>query len=77
LKKGVAEGLRLKPGDTQTIYDIIKEAHGAGVKFICCSPTLDLFDFHKSDLIPECDRIVGGAYLIEAVMEGGAKVLTY
>lgn len=77
LKKGVAEGLRLKAGDKQTIYDIIKEAHSAGVKFICCSPSLDLFEFHKSDLIPECDRIVGGAYLIEAVMEGEAKVLTY
>lgn len=77
LKKGVAESLRLKPGDKQTIYDIIKDAHEAGVKFVCCSPSLDLFEFQKSDLIPECDRIVGGAYLIEAVMEGGAKVLTY
>ncbi len=77
LKKGVAEHLRLKAGDKQTIYDIIKQAHDAGVKFICCSPSLDLFDFQKSDLIPECDRIVGGAYLIEAVMEGDVKVLTY
>ena len=77
MKQGVAQGLKLKSTDSRTIYDIIKDAHGAGVKFICCSPSLDLFDFQKSDLIPECDRIVGGAYLIEAVMEGTSKVLTY
>jgi uncharacterized protein len=77
MKQGVAEGLKLKASDSRTIYDIIKDAHAAGVKFICCSPSLDLFDFQKSDLIPECDRIVGGAYLIEAVMEGSSKVLTY
>ena len=77
MKQGVAQGLKLKPSDSRTIYDIIRDAHTAGVKFICCSPTLDLFDFQKSDLIPECDRIVGGAYLIEAVMEGSSKVLTY
>ncbi len=77
MKQGVAQGLKLKASDSRTIYDIIRDAHGAGVKFICCSPSLDLFDFQKSDLIPECDRIVGGAYLIEAVMEGSSKVLTY
>ena len=77
MRKGVAQELRLKPADKQTVYDIIKQAHDAGVKFICCSPSLDLFDFQKADLIPECDRIVGGAYLIEAVMEGDTKVLTY
>lgn len=77
LKQGVAQGLKVKATDSRTVYDIIKDAHTAGVKFICCSPSLDLFDFQKSDLIPECDRIVGGAYLIEAVMEGSCKVLTY
>ena len=77
MRKGVAQELRLKPADKQTVYDIIKQAHDAGVKFICCSPSLDLFDFQKADLIPECDRIVGGAYLIEAVMEGDTKELTY
>lgn len=74
---GVAEGLRLKDGDPKTIYDFIKEAHEAGVKFLCCSPALDLFGFHKEDLIPECDGIVGGVYLVEEIMESDAKVLTY
>ena len=49
----------------------------AGVKFYCCSPNLDLFDMSKDDLIPECSGIVGGAHLIEEVMETDAKVLTY
>ena len=32
----------------------------------------------EEDLIPECEGIVGGAYLIEEVMEDDdARVLTY
>jgi predicted peroxiredoxin len=29
------------------------------------------------DLIPECAGIVGGAYLVEEIMESDCKVLTY
>jgi hypothetical protein len=29
------------------------------------------------DLIPECEGVVGGAHLIEQVMEGDCKVMTY
>ena len=78
MKKGVAEKLVVKPGSPKTVYDFIKEAHEAGVKFYCCSPNLDLFDMTKEDLIPECSGIVGGAYLIEEVMENDdCKILTY
>ena len=78
MKKGVAEKLVVKEGSPKTVYDFIKEAHEAGVKFLCCSPNLDLFDMTKEDLIPECSGIVGGAYVIEAVMEGdNTKVLSY
>ena len=31
----------------------------------------------KEDLIPECEGIVGGAHLIEEVMEGDCRVLSY
>ncbi len=49
-----------------------------GVKFLSCSPNLDLFDMTKEDMIPECSGIVGGAYLIEQIMEDDdCKVLTY
>ncbi len=78
MKKGVAEALVVKPGSPKTVYDFIKEAHEAGVKFYCCSPNLDLFDMTEQDLIPECAGIVGGAYLIERVMEeDDVRVLTY
>ena len=77
MRKGVAEKLRVKEGSPKTVYDFIKDAHEAGAKFYCCSPNLDLFDMTKEDLIPECEGVIGGAYLIEAVMEDDAKVLTY
>jgi len=77
LKKGVAEKLHIKEGSPKTVYDFIKEAHEAGVKFYCCSPNLDLFNMTKDDLIPECEGIVGGAHVIEQVMETDCKVLTY
>lgn len=77
LKKGVAEKLYVKPGSPKSVYGFIKDAHEAGVKFYCCSPNLDLFNMTKDDLIPECDGIVGGAYLIEEIMEEDCRVLTY
>src|SRR5512140_865472 len=77
MRKGVAEKLHVKEGSPKSVYDFIRDAHEAGAKFYCCSPNLDLFDMTKDDLSPECSGIVGGAYLIEAVMEEEAKVLTY
>ncbi len=77
MKKGVAENLFVKEGSPKNVYDFIKDAHDAGVKFFCCSPNLDLFDMSEEDLIPECSGVVGGAYLMEEVMEGDCKVLTY
>ncbi len=77
MKKGVAETLFVKKGSAKSVYEFIKDAHEAGVKFYCCSPNLDLFDMTEADLIPECDGIVGGAHLIEAVMEDDCKVLSY
>lgn len=78
MKKGFAEKLVVKEGSPKTVYDFIKDAHEAGVVFYCCSPNLDLFDMSEDDLIPECSGIVGGAHVIEEVMENDdAKVLTY
>ncbi len=78
MKKGVAEKLFVKPGSPKSVYDFIKDAHEAGAKFYCCSPNLDLFNMTKEDLIPECEGIVGGAYLIGEIMENDdCKVMTY
>ena len=77
MKKGEAEKLTVKEGSPKNVYEFIKDAHDAGVKFYCCSPNLDLFDMTEEDLIPECSGIVGGAHLIEEIMEGECTVLTY
>ena len=77
MKQGVAETLTVKEGSDKSVLDFIRDAHDAGVKFFCCSPNLDLFDMKEEDLIEECEGIVGGAYLIEAVMEDDCRVLTY
>lgn len=77
MMKGVAEKLFVKEGSPKSVYEFIKDAHEAGVKFYCCSPNLDLFNINESDLIPECSGVIGGAHLIEEVMEEDCKVLTY
>jgi len=77
MKKGEAENMFVKEGSDKSVLDFIKDAHEAGVVFKCCSPNLDLFDMTVDDLIPECAGIVGGAYLVEEVMEEDVKVLTY
>ena len=77
MKKGVAETLFVKPGSPKSVLDFIRDAHEAGVKFWCCSPNLDLFGMTEEDLIPECSGVIGGAYLIERVMQDEYKVLTY
>jgi len=78
MKRGVAEALVVKPGAKKSVYDFIKDAHKAGAKFYCCSPNLDLFEMTTADLIPECTGIVGGAHMIEQIMEDpNCRVLTY
>jgi predicted peroxiredoxin len=78
MKKGVAEKLVVKEGSPKSVYSFIQDAHEAGAKFYCCSPNLDLFDMTEDDLIPECEGIIGGAHLIEQVMEEeNTKVMTY
>ena len=77
MKKGVAEKLFVKAGSPKSVLDFINDAHEAGVKFYCCSPNLDLFDMTEADPIPQCSGIIGGAYLIERVMQDEYKVLTY
>ena len=78
MKKGVAEKLFVKEGSPKSVYSFIQDAHEAGARFFCCSPNLDLFDMTQDDLIPECEGIIGGAHLIEQVMEEeNTRVLTY
>jgi predicted peroxiredoxin len=75
--KGVAEKLLVKPGDPKTVYDWIKEAHEHGAKFWACPANLDLFDKIEDDLIPECAGLMGAAAMIQDIMDGECRVLTF
>lgn len=77
LLKGVAEHLRTRPDSPRTVLDWIREAHGHGVKFWACPANLELFGVTKGDLIPECAGLMGAAAMIEQIMEGDGRVLTY
>ncbi|MCK5696851.1 MAG: DsrE family protein [Gammaproteobacteria bacterium] len=72
--RGVAENLNIKPDGKQTVYDYIKEAYAAGVKFKVCTPTLELWG---NDLIPEITDTIGGAYLISEAMDDNTVTFTY
>ncbi len=73
-KKGVAEKLHVKEGSPKSVYDFMKDAHEAGVKFKVCTPTLELWG---DDLIPEIEETVGGAYVIQQAMDDDVVTFTY
>ena len=72
--KGFAEKLHVKEGSPKTVYDFIKDAHEAGVKFKVCTPMLELWG---DDLIPEIEETVGGAYVISQAMDDDVVTFTY
>jgi predicted peroxiredoxin len=75
--KGVAEALSVKPGEAKTVHDWIKEAHEHGARFWACPANLDLFDRTENDLIPECKGLMGAATMIQGIMDGECRVLTF
>jgi predicted peroxiredoxin len=75
--KGVAEKLIIKQSEAMTVYGWIKEAHGQGAKFWACPANLELFDKTEADLIPECSGVMGAAAMIQGVMDGTYRVLTF
>ena len=72
--KGVAEDITFDRYHAKTVYDAIKEAHEAGVKFKVCTPTSEQWG---DNLIPEIEEVVGGAYLICEAMDDGTVTFTY
>jgi predicted peroxiredoxin len=75
--KGVAAGLTIKPGNPKTVYDWIREAHDHGARFWACPANLELFEVKPDDLIPECRGMMGAATMIQDIMDGDCRVLTY
>ena len=73
-KTGVAENLYIQEGSSKSVYDIMKDAFAAGVKFKVCTPTIEMWG---DDLIPEISETVGGAYVISEAMDGDTVTFTY
>ena len=71
---GHAENVMLNVKDHRTVYDVIKEAHKAGVVFKVCTPTLEMWG---SELIAEIDETIGAAYVIEEAMNDHTVTFTY
>ena len=74
---GVAEALRVKPADPKTVYDWIREAHDQGARFWACPANLEMLDKAEADLIPECRGMMGAAAVIQDIMDGDCRVLTF
>lgn len=75
--KGVAEAIRVRPDHPKTVYDWIKEAHDHGAKLWACPANLDQTDASEDDLIPECSGMMGTATMMQDIMDGDCRVLTY
>jgi len=84
LKKGVAE--KLIPGEPnclspnckklKTVYEFMKDAKQAGVKFYSCKQAIDSMGYKPEDLIPELDGIFPASEFALRAMEAD-KVLTF
>lgn len=73
--KGVAATVQIAKDGSKTVYDLIKEAHEAGVRFKACVPPGDANP--QVELIPEVEDTVGGAYIISEAMDEDTVTLTY
>lgn len=71
---GKAEEVEINLESHRTIYDIIKEAHNAGVSFKACNTSLKMAG---EDLIPELQEKVGAAYVIGEAMDENTLTFTY
>jgi len=56
-----------------SLYELIKNAKEAGVKFHACSTTMDVMGLRREDFIPEVDDVVGAATFIQ-LSEGGQVI---
>ncbi len=71
---GVAEKVELNLESHRTMYDLIKEAHKAGVTFKACNTSLKMAG---EDLIEEIEERIGAAYVIDEAMDDNTVTFTY
>jgi len=74
IQKGVAARTKASEHSDKTVYDVLKEAHNAGVKIKACAPVIEEIG---DDTIEELDEIVGGAYIISEAMDADTVTFTY
>ena len=73
-KQGVADKLYVTEGSKKSVYDLMREAHAAGVKYKICTTSLEVWG---DDVIPEISETVGGAYVISEAMDDDTVTFTY
>lgn len=84
LRRGVAE--RIVPAEPnclspngkrlKSVYDFMKDAKQAGVKFYSCKQAIDSLGYKPEDLIPELDGVFPASEFALRAMEAD-KVLTF
>jgi len=77
LQKGFAESVVIRPGHPRTAYDWIREAHDQGARLWACPANLGLLGLTRDDLIAECAGLMSAAAMIQDIMDGDCRVLTY
>jgi uncharacterized protein len=77
MKKGVADGIFIKPESGRTVGDFIRMSHKAGARFLMCASTFELYSFTEADLIPECDGITAVTEYVAEMLDDECRILTY
>ncbi|TVQ72379.1 MAG: peroxiredoxin [Chromatiaceae bacterium] len=77
LKQGVARNIFPGEGREKSVYDFMKDAHEAGVKFYACAGAMGEHGLNDTNAIPELDGKRGGGAFIGEVVEDGVVTLTY
>ncbi len=70
----IAEKAEVNLETHRTIYDIIKEAHKAGVSFKVCNTSLKMA---SEEMIEEIEEKVGAAYVVSEAMDENTVTFTY
>lgn len=67
---------KLKEMNYPTPLDLLRRMKASGLlKIYACSPTMEMFNVKKEDLIPEVDRIAGAATFLEAASDAEITLL--
>lgn len=57
---------KLKAMRYPTPYEVLKRLKASGMlKIYACSPTMEMFNIEREDLIPEVDQIAGAAAFLD------------